>query len=137
MENLALMPKIPSWIKSQLNSGSPQKGINVNMSDSSNNNRTFVVNGSQVNKNTAPETQATLAKYQFMYSVTGLFLGLAAIIGGIYLFVQGVNGASDWDIKLLGAESKIVQAAPGAILFIVGLFMVFVTRYKFKHIVAK
>lgn len=107
------------------------------MSDSSKNNRTFVVNGSQVNKNTAPETQAILAKYQFMYSVTGLLLGLAAIIGGIYLFVQGVSGASDWYIKLIGAESKIVQAAPGAILFIVGLFMVFVTRYKFKHIVAK
>ncbi|NSM26443.1 hypothetical protein HT094_20095 [Shewanella sp. ZOR0012] len=107
------------------------------MSNSSNNNRTFVVNGSQVNKNTAPETQATLAKYQLMYSVTGLFLGLAAIIGGIYLFVQGVSGASDWDIKLLGAESKIAQAAPGSILFIVGLFMVFITRYKFKHIVAK
>lgn len=131
------MPKTPSWKKSQLNSGSPKKGINVDMQGSSNNNRTFVVNGSQVNKNTAPETQAILAKYQLMYSITGLFLGLAAIIGGIYLFAQGVTGASDWDIKLIGAESKIVQAAPGAILFIVGLFMVFVTRYKFKHIIAK
>ncbi|MFQ3258041.1 MAG: hypothetical protein ACI846_001114 [Pseudoalteromonas distincta] len=101
------------------------------------NNRTFVVNGSQVNKSTDPTTQATLAKYQFLYSLAGLVLGLASIIGGIYLFIQGVSGATDWTLKLLGSESNIVQAAPGAILFVVGLFMVFVTRYKYKHIVAK
>jgi hypothetical protein len=101
------------------------------------NNRAFVVNGSQVNKSTDLTTQATLAKYQFLYSLAGLVLGLASIIGGIYLFIQGVNGATDWSLKLLGSESNIVQAAPGAILFVVGLFMVFVTRYKYKHIVAK
>ncbi|MBM7070589.1 hypothetical protein JQC92_00830 [Shewanella sp. 202IG2-18] len=101
------------------------------------NNKNFVVNGSQINKNTPLETQAILAKYQFFYSTMGLFLGLSAIIGGIYLFIQGVSGSSDWYVNFLGAESKIAQAAPGVILFIVGLFMVFVTRYKYKHIVAK
>ncbi|QEY11819.1 MULTISPECIES: hypothetical protein [unclassified Cellvibrio] len=101
------------------------------------NNGTLIVNGSQINKSTPQETQAILAKYQFMYSLAGLLLGLVAIIGGIYLFVIGVSGASDWYIKLLGAESKILQAAPGAILFIVGVSLVFITRYKYKHIVAK
>jgi hypothetical protein len=100
-------------------------------------NRSFVVNGSQVNKSTNSVTQAALAKYQFLYSLAGLVLGLAAIIGGIYLFIQGVNGSTDWTLKLLGNESNLVQATPGVILFIVGLFIVFVTRYKFKHIVAK
>jgi len=104
---------------------------------SNKNKRTFVVNGSQVNTSTNPTTQATLAKYQFLYSLAGLVLGLASIIGGIYLFIQGVNGTTNWSLKLLRSESNIVQAAPGAILFVVGLFMVFVTRYKYKHIVAK
>lgn len=101
------------------------------------NNRNFVVNGSQVNKSTDATTQATLAKYQLFYSMAGLLLGLASVVGGIYLFIQGVSGQTDWTLKILGSESNIVQATPGVILFIVGLFMVFVTRYKYKHIVAK
>lgn len=109
----------------------------MKMADSSGNKKTFIVNSSQVHKNTTPETQALLVKCQLIYSVIGLIFGVFAIFGGIYLFGQGVIGSSDWEIKLLGAESKIEQAAPGAILFIVGLFMVFITRYKFKHIVAK
>ncbi|EGQ9440952.1 MULTISPECIES: hypothetical protein [Vibrio] len=107
---------------------------------SSNQNRessNFVVNGSQINTNTDPATQVILAKYQLIYSVIGLFLGLSSILGGIYLFIQGVSGSSDWSAKFFGSESTIAQAAPGAILFIVGLFMVYVTRYKYKHIVAK
>ena len=99
--------------------------------------RSFVVNGSQINKSTDPATQEILAKYQLVYSVIGLLLGLASILGGIYLFVQGISGESNWSAKFLGAESSIASAAPGALLFIVGLFMVFVTRYKYKHIVAK
>lgn len=98
---------------------------------------TLITNSSQINKVTPHETQVVLAKYQFLYSTLGLILGLAAIIGGIYLFIQGASGSMDWEINIMGAESNLVQAAPGALLFIVGLFMVFVTRYKYKHIVAK
>ena len=36
----------------------------------------------------------------------------------------------EWTAKFLGASSQILDAAPGAVLFIVGLFIVFVTRYK-------
>ena len=83
------------------------------------------------------ETQLSLAKFQLIYSIIGLVLGLASILGGIYLFIKGISGSMNWSANILGAESNIVDAAPGAVLFIVGLFFVFITRYKFKHVKSK
>jgi hypothetical protein len=70
--------------------------------------------------------------YKFIYSMTGLILGLICMIGGIILFLNGVSGATSWTAKILGSESIITDAAPGAILFIVGLFIVIATRYSAK-----
>src|SRR6478609_5138288 len=67
---------------------------------------------------------------KFIYSVTGLVLGLVCTLGGIILFLNGVAGATSWTAKILGSESTITDAAPGAILFIFGLFVVMATRYK-------
>ena len=86
-----------------------------------------------VDYRTDPDTQTTLAKFQLIYSVVGLVLGLICIIGGIILFLNGVAGSTSWTASMFRAESKISDAAPGAVLFIVGLFVVFVTRYRFKH----
>ena len=96
-------------------------------------NYTPQVNQSFVDPKTDKDIQLGLAKYELIYSVIGLFLGLAAIIGGITLFLNGVVGTTSWTAKIFGAESTITDAAPGAILFIVGLFIVISTRYKFKH----
>lgn len=71
-------------------------------------------------------------RYRFIYSMTGLFLGLVSMIGGIVLFLNGVAGSTSWTAKIIGNESTITDAAPGAILFIVGLFVIIVTRYKVK-----
>lgn len=71
-------------------------------------------------------------RYKFIYSMTGLFLGLVSMIGGIVLFLNGVAGSTSWTAKIIGNESTITDAAPGAILFIVGLFVIIVTRYKVK-----
>jgi len=68
-------------------------------------------------------------RYKLIYSMTGLVLGLICIIGGILLFLNGVTGSSSWTAKILGNESNITDAAPGAILFIVGLFVIIATRY--------
>ncbi len=87
-----------------------------------------------VSPETDNDTQLALAKYQLIYSIIGLVLGLVSILGGIYLFIQGVNGEMNWSLKVLGNESVIANAAPGAVLFIVGLFLVIVTKFKFKHI---
>ncbi len=70
--------------------------------------------------------------FQLIYSIAGLVLGLVCIIGGIILFLRGITGSTSWTAKIIGAESKVSDAAPGAILFIVGLFIVFVTRYIVK-----
>jgi hypothetical protein len=71
--------------------------------------------------------------YQFIYSVLGLVLGFICIIGGIVLFFGGITGSVSWTAKMLGAESKVSDAAPGAVLFIVGIFMVLITRFKIKR----
>jgi len=75
------------------------------------------------------KTYRLLSLYQFVYSLCGLVLGLACVIGGVLLFLNGVAGAASWTAQILGAESQISDAAPGAILFVVGLFVVLVTRF--------
>jgi hypothetical protein len=67
--------------------------------------------------------------YHFVYSLGGLVLGFTSIIGGIALFLHGVTGTTSWTAKILGASSQISDAAPGAVLFIVGLFIIYVTRF--------
>jgi hypothetical protein len=73
-----------------------------------------------------------VSNHQLIYSLAGLVLGLACIIGGIILFLAGVSGKMSWTAKFLGASSEILDAAPGAVLFIVGLFTVFVTRFRIR-----
>lgn len=74
-------------------------------------------------------TYRLLSLYQFVYSLCGLVLGMACVIGGVLLFLNGVAGAASWTTRILGAESQISDAAPGAILFVVGLSVVLVTRF--------
>ena len=73
-------------------------------------------------------TYRRLARYHFVYAICGLVVGLICILGGIALFLNGVAGSTAWTAKMLGAESNLSDAAPGALLFVVGLFIVFVTR---------
>ncbi len=79
-----------------------------------------------------PDTVTRLSFFELIYSLSGLILGLVCVIGGIVLFVNGVFGSTSWTAKILGAESNISDAAPGVILFIVGLFIVLVTRFTLK-----
>src|SRR5262245_5157477 len=81
-----------------------------------------------------PGTVERLSKHHLIYSLLGLVLGLVCVVGGIVLFLHGVVGSTSWTAKAFGAESHITDAAPGAVLFIVGLFIVFSTRYVFKVI---
>jgi len=74
--------------------------------------------------------QAVKGEYQ--YAKLGLFLGLATIIGGIILGLNGVTGHTSWTAKLLGLESNINDAAPGVVLFIVGIFFVYITKPRVK-----
>ena len=66
---------------------------------------------------------------QLIYSLAGLVLGLACIIGGILLFFHGVAGSSSWVGEVIGLKSKLSDAAPGTVLFVVGLAVVWLTRF--------
>jgi hypothetical protein len=79
-----------------------------------------------------PEVWREATRYQLIYSSAGLVLGLVCIIGGVILFLHGVTGATSWTAKVIGLQSNISDAAPGAVLFIVGLFIVFITRFVVK-----
>ncbi len=79
-----------------------------------------------------PDTYRLFSRYHIIYSICGLALGFVCIIGGIVLFLNGVVGSTSWTAKILGAESNISDAAPGAVLFIVGLFIILVTRFNIK-----
>jgi hypothetical protein len=78
------------------------------------------------------EVWQSATRYQLIYSIGGLVLGLVCIVGGIILFLRGVTGSTSWTAKVLGLQSSISDAAPGAVLFIVGLFIMFVTRFIIK-----
>lgn len=71
-------------------------------------------------------------RYQFIYSMGGLFLGFSCIVGGLILFLRGVSGATSWTASLLGIKSDITDAAPGAVLFIVGIFLVRITKFSVR-----
>jgi hypothetical protein len=73
---------------------------------------------------------AQAVRSEYIYGMLGQILGLSSIIGGVVLFLNGVAGSTSWTAKLLGLESNINDAAPGSVLFIVGLFLVRATRPK-------
>lgn len=68
---------------------------------------------------------------EFWYGLVGLLLGMTSIIGGVVLGIRGVVGATSWSARLLGLESSINDAAPGVVLFIVGLFMIVATKPRY------
>ena len=70
-----------------------------------------------------------LAMLQLIYSLAGLVLGLACIVGGILLFFHGVAGSSSWVGEVIGVKSRLSDAAPGTVLFVVGLAVVWLTRF--------
>lgn len=74
------------------------------------------------------ELEAT--RYHFIYSIFGLFVGLVCILGGLYLFNLGVTGSASWIFKWAEGESQLSNAAPGTILFVVGVYIVWTTRFK-------
>ncbi|MGC9611022.1 MAG: hypothetical protein ABSE68_02265 [Minisyncoccia bacterium] len=70
-------------------------------------------------------------RFQFIYSLAGLILGLACVIGGIILFFHGIIGpTANWTTSALGIN--ISDAAPGVVLFVVGLLFVWITRFSVR-----
>lgn len=79
-------------------------------------------------KSHSAEILRQAVKGEYQYAKLGLILGLATIIGGVFLGFHGVVGHTSWTARVLGLESQINDAAPGVVLFIVGIFFVFITK---------
>src|SRR5438132_12219154 len=65
-----------------------------------------------------------LAVLQLIYSLAGLVFGLTCVVAGTLLFFHGVSGSSSWVGEFIGVQSKLSDAAPGTVLFVVGLVVV-------------
>jgi hypothetical protein len=70
-----------------------------------------------------------LARLQLAYSLAGLTLGLICVVGGILLFFHGVSGSTSWVGHVIGLQGGLSDAAPGTVLFVVGLLIVWITRF--------
>lgn len=66
-------------------------------------------------------------RYQFCYSMVGLFSGLLCVVGGSLMILNGVIGNGSWSADILGMHLK--DAAPGVVLFVVGIALAQVTRF--------
>ena len=87
----------------------------------------------RIDRKSSDELQKKIAEHEYGYGKLGLAVGLICVLGGIALFLNGIAGSTSWTAKVIGAESEISDAAPGAVLFVVGIFIVFITRPKFEH----
>jgi hypothetical protein len=73
-------------------------------------------------------------KLKFVYSIVGLVLGMACILTGLTLGLFGVIGHTSLTASLLGFSTNLNDAAPGVVVFIVGVLMVLITRFKVREI---
>lgn len=79
------------------------------------------------------ETKQMAIRYQFIYSILGLSLGLVCMVLGTILFFSGISGGSASLLaEILGSKVKISDAGPGVLLFLVGLFAILITRFDLR-----
>jgi hypothetical protein len=79
------------------------------------------------------EEVATRAiRFQFVYSMVGLGVGLVCVSLGVILLLHGVSGATGWVVQLLGLRSSLSDAAPGVVLAVIGVVVIFVTRFDIR-----
>lgn len=71
-----------------------------------------------------------VVKFQFLYSILGLVIGFILISIGVFLVTQSIGNKSELSIKILNYFFNIKQAAPGGILFIIGLVVIIITKFK-------
>jgi len=66
---------------------------------------------------------------RFIYAIIGLIIGSSCVFLGATLFYRGVKGSTSWTAKVMGFESELSDAGPGIIIAIIGLFIVYITRF--------
>lgn len=82
-------------------------------------------------ENMSEETILHLAKTQLLYSFLGLVFGIFTIIAGCILLYLGISGESNFVADTFGVKAELTDATPGTVLFVVGLLIIVVTRFRF------
>jgi len=77
-----------------------------------------------------PKLVEKLAEPQRTIALFGLIVGVVCVLGGLSLFFAGITGSANWTAKFLGFQSTLTEAAPGVILFVVGVVVIWITRLK-------
>ena len=70
--------------------------------------------------------------YEFIIILISLIGGLGCLIAGIVLTVLGFTGSIEWIIEVSGFTSRLINASPGIVLMILGLFLTLKSRLKIK-----
>lgn len=69
-----------------------------------------------------------VVRYQFAYSMVGLGFALICLVCGMILFLHGISpDSSHWSADIFGF--KVNDAAPGIVLFLVGVAVAQFTRF--------
>jgi uncharacterized protein DUF4339 len=63
-------------------------------------------------------------------SVTGLLLGGFIIVLGCVVLFAGLAGDEQWSAAMRGFSNTLVDALPGALLFQIGIFVIWITRQR-------
>jgi len=92
----------------------------------------FLGCNAEIPGNVSPQIWRTVIRQEFWYSLIGLVSGFSTIILGIYLSAKGLLGKIDWIVNVKGIESRLLNATPGVVLFLIGFFIIVFTRYKVK-----
>lgn len=77
----------------------------------------------------SPDTIHQLSRDQLKYSRLGLLVGVLCMVLGAILCIFGVSGTTSLSFKSEELSGALLNGAPGALLFIVGGVIVWVTRY--------
>ena len=71
-------------------------------------------------------------KLNFLYSIISLIAGLFCILAGAILFFFGIAGETNWVLGFIGIESELTDAPAGALLCVIGFFIIVATRFSIK-----
>lgn len=70
--------------------------------------------------------------YEFIIVLISLIGGIGCLIAGIVLTVLGFTGSIEWIVEASGFSSKLINASPGIVLMVIGLWLTLKSRLKIK-----
>jgi hypothetical protein len=77
-----------------------------------------------------PEVQKQIVKAEAENARSGRMVGLLVILVGVILTIAGATGAVDLKLSGMGMSAQVVNAAPGVVVALIGLFIVWRTNLK-------